>query len=93
MPKMAQINCINKIDRQSPYERISHVGGFVTKQWKLPLDDAIGKIEREEWQFFVEVDGDRVEVEVAVSRHENKYLKTDADGDEPNNLLNLPECP
>lgn len=25
--------------------------------------------------------------------HGNKYLKTEADGDAPNNLLNLPECP
>ncbi|MGO7416641.1 DUF3892 domain-containing protein [Rhizobium ruizarguesonis] len=23
----------------------------------------------------------------------NKYLKTTADGDQPNNLLSLPECP
>lgn len=93
MPKTAQIKCINKNDRQSPYERISHVGGFGNNHWKLTLDDAIGKIERNEWQFFVEVDGDRVDVAVAMSQHGNKYLKTAADGDEPNNLLSLPECP
>lgn len=93
MTPTAQIKCINKTNRQSPYERISHVGGYETSQWKVTTDDAIGMIERGEWRFYVEVNGDRVEVEVAVSRHGNKYLKTVADGDEPNNLLSLPECP
>jgi hypothetical protein len=94
MAKTAQIKCINKIPRADPYRAITHVGGYVTSQWKLTLADAIGKIERGEWTFYVEQPpGDRVWVEVAVSRHGNKYLKTDADGDEPNNLLSLPECP
>lgn len=94
MANTAEIKCINKDDRYNPYERITHVGGFANKQWKLSLDDAIGKIERGEWAFFVSrPQGDTVWVEVAVSRHGNKYLKTEADGDEPNNLLSLPECP
>lgn len=89
----ALIKCIKKQDRYNPWERITHVGGFVTSQWKLTVDDTIGKIERGEWDFKVDVDGDRVNVIVAVSRFGNKYLKTEADGDEPNNLLSLPECP
>jgi len=36
--------------------------------------------------------GDVVDVVVAINRYANKYLKTTADGDEPNNLLALPEC-
>lgn len=32
-------------------------------------------------------------VVVAVSRFGNKYIKTEADGEQPNNLLSLPECP
>ena len=94
MANSAQIKCINKDDRYNPYERITHVGGYVNSQWKLTLADAIGKIERGEWKFFVErPPEDRVWVEIAVSRYGSKYLKTDADGDEPNNLLSLPECP
>lgn len=92
--KTAQIKCINKNPRLDPYLRITHVGGFVTSQWKLTLDEAISMIERREWRFFVErPSGDRVWVHVAVSQYGNKYLKTEADGDEPNNLLSLPECP
>jgi hypothetical protein len=93
MAKNAQIKCISKTDRDSAWERISHVGGQGAKPWKLTLDDAIGKIERGEWNFYVSVDGESVWVEVAVSRYGNKYLKTVPDGEMPNNLLSLPECP
>jgi hypothetical protein len=30
---------------------------------------------------------------IAVSPFGNRYLKTEADGEHPNNLLALPECP
>jgi len=94
MANTAQIKCINKDPRLDPYNAITHVGGFVTKQWKVTLAEAIGMIERGEWQFYVDRPiGDSVWVKVAVSRYGNKYLKTDADGDAPNNLLSLPECP
>lgn len=94
MAQTAQIKCINKNPRYDAYSRITHVGGYVTSRWKITADDAIQKIKNEEWTFFVErPTGDRVWVEVAVSRSGREYLKTTADGDEPNNLLSLPECP
>ncbi len=93
MAQTAQITCINKQPRSDPYHSITHVGGHGINQWKLTLSDAIGKIEREEWDFFVLAGSNRVRVVVAVSQAGNKYLKTVADGDEPNNLLSLPECP
>lgn len=94
MANIAQIKCINKDPRLDPYHAITHVGGYVTDHWKLTLDDAINKIERGEWNFYVEQPkGDSVWVKVATSKYGNKYLKTEADGDEPNNLLSLPECP
>ncbi len=93
MAQIAQIKCINKIPREDPHRAITHVGGFVTSQWRITQQEAIRLIETGEWQFYVEVDRDRVWVEVAISRFGNKYLKTEADGDEPNNLLSLPECP
>lgn len=34
-----------------------------------------------------------VNVIVAVSANQNKYIKTENDGLQPNNLLNLPQCP
>ena len=93
MAETAQITCINKQPRNDPYHRITHVGGHGINPWKLTVDDAIGKIESGEWGFFVLAGGESVWVMVAVSRAGNKYLKTEADGDKPNNLLSLPECP
>lgn len=92
--KTAQIKCINKSDRDNPHERITHVGGYTDKHWKITQQEAILYIESGEWRFYVErPEGDAVWVMVAVSRYGNKYLKTEADGDQPNNLLSLPECP
>lgn len=93
MTKTAQIKCINKTSRQDPWERISHIGGYGTSHWKLPLEDAIQKIERGEWEFYVNVGGVQAAVVVATSRFGNKYLKTNADSAFVNNLLSLPECP
>ena len=95
MADSVQIRCINKSDRPNPHERILRVGGVNQDgtQWKLPEQQAIAGIEDGRWQFYVSVNGHTVSVIVAVSRYGNKYLKTTADGEHPNNLLSLPECP
>jgi len=94
-PQTAQIKCINKRDRPNPHERITHVGGYASSQWKITQEEAIGMIERNEWKFFVSLPGTSrsVWVEVGVSCYGNKYLRTEGDDDTRNNLLSLPECP
>jgi hypothetical protein len=90
----AQISCINKSDRYNPHERITHVGGSAGGGWRITQEDAIHLIETHQWEFWVKPpDADAVWVVVAVSRFGNKYLKTQSDGEQPNNLLSLPECP
>jgi hypothetical protein len=85
-----QIACINKDDRQNPYQRITHVGGT---GWRMTLQEAIRAIESGQRSFYVSRGGgNTVRVIVATSQNGNKYLKTEADSSEPNNLLSLPEC-
>jgi hypothetical protein len=96
MAQTVRVECINKSDRMSPHERILNIGGQNSNgtRWKLSQQKAIGYIEDWTYSFYAERPaGDVVDVVVAVSQYGNKYLKTAADGDQPNNLLSLPECP
>ena len=94
MPTRHEIDCINKSDRPNPHERITHVGGPNPNgtRWKLTQEKAIQGIRAGTWSFFVRRGVSAVEVVVAVSRWGHYYLKTQADGEMPDNLLSLPEC-
>ncbi|HEV7276111.1 MAG TPA: DUF3892 domain-containing protein [Devosiaceae bacterium] len=96
MADNVQIKCINKTDRTSAHERIRNVGGVNPSgtRWKLSVPEAISGIKAGKWRFFCErPQGDKVWVVIQRSAAGNEYLKTEADGDQPNNLLSLPECP
>ncbi len=83
-----RIECVNKDPRQDPHKRIENVGG---SGWKIAEAEAIRNIENGE-RYYVSVGGRTVWVEIAT--HEgHKYLKTEADGYSPDNLLSLDQCP
>jgi Protein of unknown function (DUF3892) len=89
-----RVECINKSDRYNPHERIRKIGGRNPdgKRWKVSQPEAIQGIESGEYQFYVLQGGRRVDVIVAL-HNGRKYLKTRADGVQPDNLLALSECP
>lgn len=95
MADSIEIQCINKTDRYDPHDRIKSVGGLNPNgtRWKLHQPEAIAGIERGQWGFYVRRGGNVARVVIATSRFGNKYLKTESDGEHPNNLLSLPECP
>lgn len=90
-----RVLCIKKSDRTNAYERITRIGGMNPdgQRWSLTQAEAIQGIESGKWSFHVERPaGHVVKVIVALSANNNKYLKTESDGEQPNNLLSLPEC-
>ena len=95
MASSHEVKCINKSNRTSAHERITHIGGLNGDgtRWKLTQESAIDGIESGKWEFYVNVDSERVGVIVSTSSQGNKYLRTQSDGELPNNLLSLPECP
>ena len=94
-PGPRRVRCINKAHRQSGDTHIQAVGGMNAAggRWRLSQPDVISRIEHGESFYVEEPAGDRVAIVVALSPAGHKYIKTVADGDVPNNLLALPECP
>ncbi len=94
MASRHEVLCVRKADRTNPHERITHIGGRNEDgtAWRITQEEAIAGIESGKWSFFVSRGGRTVNVVVAVSRWDNKYIKTEADGEQPDNLLSLPEC-
>ena len=91
--EVIQVSCINKSDRQNPHERIRNIGGVDNGiRWKKSEELAIAEIETGVTQFFVHAAGRSVWVIVAMHLG-RKYLKTENDGIQPDNLLALQECP
>ena len=92
MAVSAQIKCINKNPRAPVHQRITDIGGYTDRAWKITVEDAIDHIESGAWEFYALVNGERQKVIVS-SHAGRKYLKTETDDDSPDTLLRLPDCP
>ena len=94
MASKHQVLCVNKSDRYNPHECITYIGGKNSDgtAWRITQADAIEGIESSKWSFYVDKNGHTVNVIIAISKYGYKYIKTEADGEHPNNLLSLPEC-
>lgn len=92
--KESEVTCVNKPDRSSPHEHITHIGNLAG-QWRITRESAIKKIEAKEEAFYTIDRSTGQKVYVGVVRGDgNKapYLRTHADGKWKDNLLALDEC-
>jgi len=89
-----QVGCVR---RSGPTERPGNILGIGGRYangspWYLPEAEAIERIQKDKWKFYVRVGVKRVKVKVA--KHAGRaYLTTDPDATAANNLENLPPCP
>lgn len=88
-----QVTCINKKDRSSSHEAISHIGNQEQK-WRLSRKEAVRRIESKEASFFTvdRTTGRKMYVGVVRENGKEPYLRTHADGKWNDNLLAQPEC-
>ena len=84
-----QVTCINKLNRNSTHEGITHLGG--TTWAKKTRQQVISDIEGGQNSFYTLVGGKRANVAV-VQGATGKYVRTHADGQWNDNLLALAEC-
>ena len=91
---MFEIKCINKEDRDNPFESITHIWWVNPNwtNWKITQKEAINYIKTSQYQFYVSIGLRKVDVIVSKSRFWHEYIKTSNDWEEPNNLLSLREC-
>jgi hypothetical protein len=83
-----QVTC-HVPDGSDADQRIDAIGGST---WRHDIDQAIRNIESRINDYWTLAAGARATVVVAQRPNGRKYLKTTADGIEPNNLLALPRC-
>lgn len=91
--KEFEVNCINKPNRDSQNEHITHIGNNLAN-WRLTRESAIQRIEAKTEVFYTVDKQTKKRAYVGVVREsgKNPYLRTYADGKWNNNLLAQDEC-
>jgi hypothetical protein len=89
-----RIECTNKRAHDGS-RRITHVGGADKggERWKIAHEDAIRDIESGKASYYCDTGGQSYLVIVAKDASGAKFIKAVIDGDTPDSLLKLPDCP
>ncbi len=86
-----QVTC-HKPDNADVDRRMQGVGGPGGGGWYLTVDQIINLIDGGEKFWTVDKAGNSVWI-ITADRNGRRYIKTETDDREPNNLLALPRCP
>lgn len=91
------VTCINKRDRMSSHEHITHIGNItnpLANRWRMTREEAIRRIDAKTAAFYTidRMTGAKVYVAVWRELGKNPFLRTHADGKWNDNLLALAEC-
>ncbi|MFT7088139.1 MAG: hypothetical protein ACJAZX_001594 [Rickettsiales bacterium] len=88
-----EVNAINKPNRDSIHEYITHIGNNNYPKWRITREDAIRRIESNSDSFYVADPITRKKAYIGVVREGMKYpyLRTYSDNTWNNNLLSLQE--
>jgi hypothetical protein len=90
-----RVDCVVKSDRRSPWERIYRLGGTSDgdgSRWSCTHEECVSAIERGGHLYVDHPPGHRAYLVIATNSHGHKYVTTRSDGDEPETLLNPPDC-
>jgi hypothetical protein len=95
--KEFQVTCINKPNRMSSHEHITHIGNITNdpaNRWRLAREEAIRRIEAREEAFYTvdRATGNKMYIDVVRETGRNPFLRTHADGKWNDNLLAQTEC-
>jgi hypothetical protein len=88
-----EVNCINKPNRDSRHEHITHIGNS-NQSWRITRESAIERIDSKKEAFYTvdKTTGKRVYIGVVREAGKAPYLRTYADGKWNDNLLAQQEC-
>lgn len=94
MAILLKVKWIDQCDAPDPYQRVRHIGGNTGEfRWKHSHAQAVQFVEDGLFDYYVEKNARAMKLEVGSTADGHKFLKTEADADEPRQLLNLPQFP
>jgi hypothetical protein len=89
-----QVTCVNKPNRSSAHEHITHIGNTASN-WRMTREEAIRRIDSKQDAFYTVDRTTGNKAYIGVVRGDGMkapYLRTHADGKWKDNLLALDEC-
>jgi hypothetical protein len=94
MAILLKVKWVEKSNQPAPYQRIRQIGGEARElRWQHTQAEAIQFIEHSLFVYYVEKDAHVLELKVEQAPDGSKYLKTTADDEQLQFLLNLPARP